>query len=39
MFASVREALKYISDHDMAMVDLKVAGIAGQWLQITIPAR
>ncbi len=39
MFASVREALKYAADHEVAMVDLKVAGIAGQWLHITIPAR
>ncbi len=39
MFASPAEALKYIADHDIAMVDLKVVGIAGQWLHITIPAR
>ncbi len=39
MFESPAEALKYIADHDIAMVDLKVVGIAGQWLHITIPAR
>lgn len=39
MFASDKEALKYIADHDIAMVDLKVVGIPGQWLHITIPAR
>jgi len=39
MFASIDEALKYIADHQVAMVDLKVVGIAGQWLHITIPAR
>jgi len=38
MFATAAEALKYIADHDIAMVDLKVAGIGGQWLHITIPA-
>ena len=39
MFDSSVEALKYISDNDLAMVDLKVVSIAGQWLHITIPAR
>ncbi len=39
MFDSVARALKYITDNDIAMVDLKVAGIAGQWLHITIPAK
>ncbi len=39
MFASVDEALKYVAGHDIAMVDLKVAGVAGQWLHISIPAR
>ncbi|MBN2561971.1 MAG: type I glutamate--ammonia ligase [Phycisphaerae bacterium] len=39
MFASAGEALKYLSDRDIAMVDLKVAGVAGQWMHITIPAR
>ncbi len=39
MFDSPAEALKYIADHDIAMIDLKVAGMAGQWLHITIPAR
>jgi len=39
MFNTPAEALKYVKDHDIDMVDLKVAGIAGQWLHITIPAR
>ncbi len=39
MFNTAQEALKYIKDNDIDMVDLKVAGIAGQWLHITVPAR
>ena len=39
MFSSAQEALKYIQDNKIDMVDLKVVGIAGQWLHITIPAR
>lgn len=39
MFASAAEALKYIKDKDLAMVDLKITGVAGQWLHISIPAR
>ena len=39
MFASVAEALKYIKDKNVAMVDLKIVGVAGQWMHITIPAR
>lgn len=39
MFASQREALEYIHDHDIAMVDLKIVGIAGQWLHMSVPAR
>ena len=39
MFESIDQALKYIKDQDIAMVDLKVVGLAGQWLHITIPAR
>ncbi len=38
MFGNVAEALEYITEHDVAMVDLKVAGIRGNWLHITIPA-
>jgi glutamine synthetase len=38
VFGSASEALKFITDHDIAMVDLKVGGINGQWLHITIPA-
>lgn len=39
MFDSAAQALKYIADHDIEMVDLKVVGVAGQWLHVTIPAR
>jgi glutamine synthetase len=39
VFASSSEALKYIENQEIAMVDLKVVGIEGQWLHITIPAR
>ena len=39
MFTSVADALKYIQDHDIAMVDLKIVGLAGQWLHLSIPAR
>jgi glutamine synthetase len=38
MFGSAAQALKYIADHGIEMVDLKVTGIAGQWLHITVPA-
>jgi glutamine synthetase len=39
VFASAAEALKYIKDNQIAMVDLKIVGLAGQWLHITLPAR
>ena len=39
MFGSAEEAVKYIADRDVAMVDLKVVGIGGQWLHIAVPAR
>lgn len=39
MFATVGEALKYIRDQRIAMVDLKIVGLFGQWLHVTIPAR
>ncbi len=38
MFATAEEALKYIANNDLAMVDLKVTGITGRWMHITIPA-
>lgn len=38
MFQTAQEALKYIVHNDIAMIDLKIAGVAGQWLHITIPA-
>lgn len=39
MFNTPAEVRKYIADHDIAMVDLKVVGLAGQWLHITLPAK
>jgi len=39
VFTSAAEALKYIKDHDIAMVDLKIVGLNGQWLHLSIPAR
>jgi len=39
MFESATDALKFIKDNKIEMVDLKVVGIAGQWQHITIPAR
>lgn len=39
MFSSPQEALNYIQSQDVAMIDLKVVGIAGQWLHVTLPAR
>lgn len=39
MFQSSDDALRYIKEHQIAMVDLKIAGLFGQWLHVTIPAR
>lgn len=39
MFSTPAEALKYVKDRQIDMVDLKIVGIPGQWLHITIPAR
>jgi len=39
VFTTSDEALKFISKNNLAMVDLKVVAIGGQWLHITIPAR
>jgi len=39
VFDSAVEALKYIEVNDLAMVDLKIVGVAGQWLHVTVPAR
>ena len=38
MFDSPRAALDYIAHRDVHLIDLKVTGIRGQWLHITIPA-
>jgi len=39
VFTSAAEALKYIKEHAIAMVDLKIVGLSGQWLHLSIPAR
>lgn len=39
MFDSAQDALQFIADHGIAMVDLKIVGVSGQWLHITLPAR
>ena len=39
MFPSAEEALKFIADKDIAMVDLTVVSVTGQWLHLTVPAR
>ena len=39
MFDSAAEALKHIETNDLAMVDLKIIGVGGQWLHVTVPAR
>jgi glutamine synthetase len=39
VFQSIGDALRYIKDNQIAMVDLKIAGLFGQWLHLTIPAR
>lgn len=38
MFSSVADALKYVRDHSIAMVDLKIVTLSGQWMHLTIPA-
>ncbi|MFH1109416.1 MAG: type I glutamate--ammonia ligase [Planctomycetota bacterium] len=38
MFSKSTEALDYIAKSHVEMVDLKVCGIGGRWLHITIPA-
>lgn len=38
MFESVAESLRYVAEKDIAMVDLKITGVAGQWIHVTIPA-
>ncbi len=39
MFVSAADALKFIKEKDIQLVDLKITGVAGQWLHVTIPAR
>jgi glutamine synthetase len=39
MFTTADETLKFIKQKNIDMVDLKVVGVAGQWLHITVPAR
>jgi glutamine synthetase len=38
LFSSASEAVKYVKENQIAMVDLKIVGLAGQWLHLTIPA-
>lgn len=38
MFASIPEALNYLKKHDVAMVDLKICSVVGQWLHVSLPA-
>ena len=38
MFDTAQEALKFEKDNNVDMVDLKIIGLGGQWLHITIPA-
>jgi len=38
VFASAAEALRYIREKQIAMVDLKIVGLAGQWLHVSVPA-
>ena len=39
MFQDHAEALTYVAEHEIAMVDLKIVGVAGQWMHLTIPGR
>jgi glutamine synthetase len=39
MFASAAEALEYIKRQDIVMVDLKIVGLAGEWLHVSVPRR
>jgi glutamine synthetase len=39
VFADAGEAIKFISDNKIDAIDLKIAGLAGQWMHVTIPAR
>ncbi len=39
MFATSEEALKFIAGNEIEIVDLKIAGLAGQWMHVSIPAR
>jgi len=39
MFGSVSEALEYIRENDISLIDLKIGSLAGEWLHISIPSR
>ena len=39
MFDSAKEALQYLAENEVAMVDLKMVPVSGQWLHVSIPAR
>lgn len=38
MFTSVAETLNYVRSHAIVMVDLKIVGLHGQWLHLSLPA-
>ena len=39
MFDSAKSALEYLKRNDVVMVDLKIVGLAGEWLHVSIPKR
>jgi len=38
VFSSTKEALQHVQNNRIEMIDLKIVGLAGQWLHVTIPA-
>lgn len=39
MFEGVDEALAYAREHDISCVDLKICGLAGEWLHLSVTTR
>ena len=39
MFQELKDALKFIADHDIRMIDLKFADLNGRWHRVTISAK
>lgn len=39
MFENTEDALAYVRENDIALIDLKIGGLAGEWRHITVPAR